>query len=109
MGASHKSQQDRIVIEQAFAGVAFVVCALLLARLCVGERRRRRLDAIVLRGFATGRHRAARLWRWHAARREARRVAEEAIRRARDKRDDEGAWNGNVSKTKSFRRPRKPH
>jgi hypothetical protein len=109
--------QHRIVIEQAFAAVAFVVCALLFARLFVGERRRRRFDAAVLRRFAAWRHRALALWRWRAARREARRVADEAIRRARERgrrgngsaAADDDERDGNVYRPKSFRGPRKPH
>jgi hypothetical protein len=99
----------RIVFEQALAALAFLVCALLLARLLLSERRRRRLDAAAARSIGFCRRHGLRLWHWRTARREAKRVAEEAIRRARDKRDDEGAWDGNVYKTKSFRRPRKPH
>ena len=115
-GCIAQSQHERIVIEQTFAAVAFVVCALLFARLLVGERRRQRLDAAVLRRFAAWRHRAVALWRWRAARSEARRVADEAIRRARERGkrgnggdEDEGEWDGNVYKPKSFRGPRKPH
>jgi hypothetical protein len=116
MRASSQSQHGRIVIEQGFAAVAFVVCALLFARLLLGERRRRRVDAAVLHGLAAWRRRAAALWRWRAARREAARVAEEAIRRARERGrrgnggdEDDGEWDGNVYKPKSFRGPRKPH
>jgi hypothetical protein len=116
MRASSQSQHGRIVIEQGFAAVAFVVCALLFARLLLGERRRRRVDAVVLHGLAAWRRRATALWRWRAARREAARVAEEAIRRARERGrrgnggdEDDGEWDGNVYKPKSFRGPRKPH
>ena len=108
-----QSQHGRTVIEQALAGVAFVVCALLFARLFLAERRRRRVDAVVLHGLAAWRRRATALWRWRAARREAARVAEEAIRRARRHGnggdEDDGSWDGNVYKPKSFRGPRKPH
>ena len=115
MGASHKSQQGRIVIEQHSQRRRRPL-ALLLARLFLGERRRRRVDAVALHGLAAWRRRAAALWRWRAMRREAARVAEEAIRRARERGrrgnggdEDEGEWDGNVYKPKSFRGPRKPH
>jgi hypothetical protein len=41
------------------------------------------------------------LYRWRASRKTAERVAEEAIRRAREN----GTWEGNVYKPKSFKRP----
>ena len=111
-----QSQHGRIVIEQAFAAVAFVVCALLLVRLVLGERRRRSVDAAVLRRFAAWRRQALALWGWRTARREPRLVAEVANRRARARGrrgnggdEDDGEWDGNVYKPKSFRGPRKPH
>jgi hypothetical protein len=66
--------------------------------------RRYRFDAALRRLGLRLRRAGQRIWRWRAARRdarEARAVAEEAIRRARDR----GSWDGNVYKPKSFRKP----
>ena len=94
------------MIEKTLAAVVLAVCALLLLRLVIGERRRYRLDA-ALRGVAHSAQRAARsvqsAWRWGGARRASKKAAIEAIRRARD-----GAGvtrEGNVYKPKSFRKP----
>ncbi len=91
--------------EQMLAGLVVAVCAVLLVRLCVGERLRLRFDMAVRRGWVACRRFALRVWHWRSARRHAARVAEEAIERARRgvERD------GNVYKPKSFRGPRKPH
>ena len=91
--------------EQILAGIAVAVCAVLLLRLCVGERLRYRFDLAVQRAWTACRRVALRVWHWRSSRRSASRIAEEAIERARRgvERD------GNVYKPKSFRRPRKPH
>ena len=94
------------MIEKTLAAVVLAVCALLLLRLVIGERRRYRLDA-ALRSAGRTAQRAARsvqsAWRWGGARRASKKAAIEAIRRARD-----GAGvtrEGNVYKPKSFRKP----
>ena len=97
------------MFEQVLAAAALAVCALLFARLLAGAQRRRRLDAALARGLAAGRRRARGLWRWRSSRREAARMADEAIRRARERREEDGEWEGNVYRPKSFRGPRKPH
>ncbi|HEX7383781.1 MAG TPA: hypothetical protein VF291_05675 [Burkholderiaceae bacterium] len=99
------------VIGQAFAILAVVVCALLFARLLLGERRRRRVDETLIRTLTGTRRRLRSAWRWRRVRRAAAKEAAEAIRRARARRDEDeaGEWDGNVYKTKSFRGPRKPH
>ncbi len=84
--------------ERVFAAVVFAVCLALLLRLTLGARRRARLDAALRRAWQAVRGAVISL----RHRREAGRVAEEAIRRARDKR---GEWDGNVYKPKSFRKP----
>ena len=99
------------MIERVFAALVIAVCAVLLLRLMLGARRRHRFDAAlrragvsVQRGFGSVRHTAGRLRRWRITRRdaaEAARVADDVIRRARDR----GAWDGNVYKPKSFRKP----
>ena len=91
--------------EKLLAGFTVAVCAVLLLRLCVGERMRHRFDAAVRRSWYACRCRALRVWRWRSSRREAARLADEAIQRAQRgvERD------GNVYRPKSFREPRKPH
>jgi hypothetical protein len=97
------------VFEKVFAGLVIVVCALLLLRLLIGERRRYRFDAaarrlwFTLRRFALWLQRKLlSLWRWRSSRRQAAQAAEEVIRRARSA---DGSWDGNVYKPKSFRKP----
>jgi hypothetical protein len=92
------------MIEQLLATVVLVVCAVLFARLVIGARRRRRLDAALQSLAGTGRRAlgsARSAWRFRAARRSSKQVADEAIRRAREG----GTWEGNVYKPKSFRKP----
>jgi hypothetical protein len=118
-----------VTIEQVIAAIALAACVLLLARMLLGQRRRRRIDAGLLRAIARLqrgvlrlRSRARAAWRWRAARREAARMTADAIRRAREtssldaddgEEDDDGdngrTRGGNVYRPKSFRRPRKPH
>ena len=90
------------MVEKSFALLVATVCLLLLVRLFMPERYRWRLDVAargVWRGLVV---RAQRMWRWRSSRKEAARLAEEAIRRARNgvERD------GNVLRPKSFRDPR---
>jgi hypothetical protein len=92
------------VFEKIFAGIVLAVCAVLMLRLLLGERRRYRFDAASRRLFVAVRVKALRLWHWRAAHRQAKRDAEAAIRRAR-----EGERDGNVYKPKSFKGPRKLH
>ena len=92
------------MIEQLLAAVVLAVCVLLFARLLIGARRRRRLDAALHSLAGTGRRalRSTRsAWRWRAAQRSSKQAADEAIRRAREG----GTWEGNVYKPKSFRKP----
>ena len=88
------------VIERLLAGLTLALCIFLLVRLAVGARRRERLDAAVRRAALATRFHAVRLWHWPARRHEAKRSAEEAIRRAKG-----GTWEGNVYKPRSFRKP----
>ena len=84
--------------ERVLAAIIVAVCAVLLVRLVIGARRRARLDAALRRAW-----RAVRGVAMSARhRREAARVAEEAIERARQR---SGEWDGNVYKPKSFRKP----
>lgn len=90
--------------ERVFAAIALAVCAVLLVRLLIGERRRWYFDAFVRRLYLRSRAAVLRVWHWRDARREAERAREaaaEVIRRARDR----GDWDGNVYTPKSFRKP----
>ena len=104
-----REQRGLSVAEKIFAALALTVCAVLLLRLLIGERRRYRFDAaarrlwFTLRRFGSWLRRgASSLWHWRSSRRQAARAAEEAIRRARSA---DGSWDGNVYKPKSFRKP----
>lgn len=90
------------VIEKLLAGIVLALCVGLFVRMLLPPWRRVRLDAWLGRCRATLRRRALAVWHWRRTRREARRAADEAIRRAR------GAGverDGNVYKPKSFRKP----
>jgi hypothetical protein len=84
--------------ERVFAAAIFAVCIALLLRLAIGARRRARLDSALRRAWQALRGTVSSL----RHRREAARVAEEAIKRARAR---SGEWDGNVYKPKSFRKP----
>jgi len=84
--------------DRVLAAIVLAVCVLMLVRLLIGARARARVDHALRRsvhavraGFVSIRHR-----------REAARVADEAIERARKPR---GEWEGNVYKPDSFRKP----
>ena len=93
------------MIEKIFAGIALVVCAVLLLRMALPEHQRERLDAAWQRAVQGSRHLARRLWFWRAHRQTAAREAEEAIRRAQRNVERDG----NVIRPDSFKGPRKPH
>ena len=84
--------------ERILAAIIVAVCAVLLVRLMIGARRRERLDAALRRAWSAVRGVAVSA----RHRREAARVADEAIERARQR---AGEWDGNVYKPKSFRKP----
>ena len=102
------------MIEAVFPAIVLAVCAVLLVRLLIGERRRWRFDAALWRTVRP----VQRMWgsarRWYAMRRataNAAKVAKEVIRRAREGAREgsdattraEGEWDGNVYRPKSFR------
>ncbi len=99
--------------EQILAALVVLVCAAALVRLCLGERRRQRLDFALRSAWQRLRSQTRRVWRHRRTRRQAGREAEEAIRRARGKSNGHAreARNGedNVIRPESFKRPRKPH
>jgi len=84
--------------ERVLAAVVLAVCVALFVRLLVGARRRARLDAALRRAAQSVRGAVVSV----RHRREAMRVADEAIKRARQR---DGEWDGNVYKPKSFRKP----
>ncbi len=88
----------RSVMEKVLAGVLLAVCLVLALRMVLGTQRRRRLDD----WFAALPERMRRLRHWRADREQARRVADEAIRRARG---EEVERDGNVYRPKSFKKP----
>ena len=110
------------MVEKSFAALVALVCVVLLARLFMPERYRWRLDAWAKSAWRWVREavqRVGQLWRWRSSRKQAARMADEAIRRARHgvERD------GNVLRPRSFKdragrgpreardtgEPRKPH
>ncbi|HET7795105.1 MAG TPA: hypothetical protein VFL64_17110 [Rhizobacter sp.] len=90
------------MLETVFAVLTLVICIALMVRLLVGPRRRQGLDAWARRTGLGIKYTALRVYHWRSSRQTAKRVAEDAIRRARD---DKGSWEGNVYKPKSFKRP----
>ena len=90
-------------MDKILAALTLAACAVLLARLLMGETRRWRFDAAARRAWFATQRRFMRVWNWRTSRRAAARAAEDAIRRARQK--DGGEWDGNVYKPKSFRKP----
>jgi hypothetical protein len=105
--ATHRRHPPATMIERVFAAIVLAVCAVLMARLLIGERRRWRFDAAMRRAWHTLRGRADALRQWRATRRDAAsaeaatKAANDAIARARGR----GDWDGNVYRPKSFRKP----
>jgi len=93
------------VTERILAAIVLAACAVMLVRLFVGERRRERFDWAMRRAAQACRRLYLSIVHRRATKRDAARVAEEAIKRARESTERDG----NVYKPKSFRGPRKPH
>ena len=92
------------MIEKVFAALVLVACLVALARMALRPQHQRRLDAALRSAWQRVRRLGGSLRRKPRPPEDPARVAEEAIRRAR-----EGHWEGNVYKPRSFRRPKKPH
>lgn len=88
------------MIEKGFAAIVLAACLVMLLRLALGARRRQRFDAVAIRIWLRLRGAALALWRWPRSRREARKLADDAIRRA-----SQGQWDGNVYRPEQFKRP----
>ena len=99
--------------ERILAALVLLVCAAALVRLCLGERRRQRLDFALRDGWQRLRTQVQRLRRYRRTHRQAAREAEETIRRARGKANGHAretrSGEDNVIRPDSFKRPRKPH
>jgi hypothetical protein len=89
-----------IVIEKGFAAIVLAACLVMLLRLALGAQRRQRFDAAAIRAWLRVRSAALALWRWPRSRRQARQLADDAIRRA-----SQGKWDGNVYTPDEFKRP----
>ncbi len=92
------------MIERVFAAIVLALCVVLLVRLTLSAPRRYRLDSALRRAGNALRRTGSSIWHWRDARRaaeNARKVADEAIKRARGR----GEWDGNVYTPKSFRKP----
>jgi hypothetical protein len=91
------------MFETVSASIVLILCLVFLVRLMIGARRRYTLDAWARRTALGTKQTVLGLVRRRGSRKSAERLAEEAIRRARG--EDEGHWEGNVYKPKSFKRP----
>ena len=87
-----------MTFDRVFAAIVLAACVLLLVRLLIGVRWRARIDNALRRAMLALRTAIVSI----RHRREAARVADEAIERARKRR---GEWEGNVYKPDSFRKP----
>jgi hypothetical protein len=85
-------------VDKILPGLTIAVCVVLLARLLMGETRRWRFDALMRRWFFAAQRRVLLLWNWRSSRKQAAKVAEEAIRRARAS----GEWDGKVYRPDVF-------
>lgn len=93
------------MLELILAAATLLVCAGLLLRLALGPDKRRRWDAAWRRAFDGLRSMGAwvvRQWRLLRARGDARRQADQAVRRAR-RANPEVERTGNVIRPRSFR------
>jgi hypothetical protein len=93
------------MFEKILAVTILVVCVALMARLLAGPRLRLAIDAWARRVAHHARSTWLRIYHWRSSRsshKTAKQVADEAIRRARE---DQGTWEGNVYKPKTFKRP----
>ena len=98
--------QSIAFVQNLLAGAIGVACLALLAHQFLPARLRYRFDARLARMGRALSEWGRRVVRWPSAQQTARREAEAAIRRAREKACEQ---DGNVYRPKSFRKPRKLH
>jgi hypothetical protein len=89
--------------EKIIAGITIAVCAVLLLRLCVGERLRYRFDVTARRAWSSIQRTARGLWHWRDSRRNAQQEADAAIKHAQRKAASAFQRDGNVYKPDAFR------
>ncbi len=70
-------------MESVLAAIVVALCVMMLLRMALGERRRQRVDAVVLRLAASLRRFRHTVWHGRARRLDAANAADAAIRRAR--------------------------
>ena len=93
------------MFEKIFAAIVVAGCLVMLLRLGLGARRRHRFDSAITRWSRRTAARLESIFTWNSQRRRARRVADAAIRRARDGASTRGGeWDGNVYRPKSFKK-----
>jgi hypothetical protein len=89
--------------EKTLAAITILVCAVLLLRLCLGERLRYRFDVTARRVWASVRRTALGLRHWRASRHRAQQEADAAIKHAQRKAASAFERDGNVYKPDAFR------
>ena len=94
------------MFEKIVAAIIVAGCLVMLLRLGLGARRRQRFDSTVARWSRRTGARLDSIFTWNSQRRRARRVADAAIRRAREGPSTRGGgeWDGNVYRPKSFKK-----
>ena len=99
--------------DKILPAIVATACLVALARLCLGAQRRRRFDQAMRRVWGNIKALPQRIKDRPMSKKEAAQLAQDAIERARrNKRNgaaDDGSWDGNVYRPKSFKGPRKPH
>ena len=96
------------MIEKVLPAIGLVVCGVLLVRMTLAPKRQQAFDTTMRNYWYRLKRFSQRVVNWRpSSRKQAARVAEEAIERARRQLDTER--EGNVYRPKSFKGPRKPH
>lgn len=90
------------MIEKVTAAFVACICILFMLRLLAGTKRQAAFDAWARLAWLRLKHGWLQLYHRRSSRKTAERIAQEAIRRARE---DDGHWDGNVYKPRSFKRP----
>jgi hypothetical protein len=107
------------MLQTLLAATGLAVCIALAVHMALPYRLRARVDAGVAALVSWAQWQIARLTGWRRRQRQTRaaametervirRARESALHDARDSRND-GEWDGNVYRPKSFDKPKKPH